>query len=241
MGTFRDQVALVTGASAGIGRAITLGLAAEAAALCLVGRTSSTLDAVAETARSTSPHVLGVPADLAVDEAIDDLCRRVEREFGHVDILVHSAGHIRLGRLDGAAAGELDSQYRANVRGPWVLTQALLPSLRARGGQVVFINSSMGVSTRTTAGYFAATQHALKAIADTLRDEINVEGVRVLSVYPGRTASPRQEAIHAWEAKPYRPERLLQPEDVASIVIAALALPRTAEVTEIRIRPFRKS
>jgi NADP-dependent 3-hydroxy acid dehydrogenase YdfG len=87
---------------------------------------------------------------------------------------------------------------------------------------------------------YAATKHALKAIADSLREEVNAEGLRVLSVYPGRTASPMQAAVHEMEGRAYHPERLMQPEDVAAVVINALSLPRSAEVTDIYIRPLLK-
>jgi NADP-dependent 3-hydroxy acid dehydrogenase YdfG len=74
-----------------------------------------------------------------------------------------------------------------------------------------------------------------------LRQEVNEQGIRVLCVYPGRTATSRQERLYAKEGKPYRPELLLQPEDIATMVVAALSLPRTAEVTDINIRPMLKS
>ena len=116
-----------------------------------------------------------------------------------------------------------------------MLTQELIPLLVRRRGQIVFINSTAGFTARANIGQYAATKHGLRAIADSLRDEINGAGVRVLTVYPGRTATPTQERLHALEGKTYRPDRLLQPEDVASVVVHALCLPRTAEVTEIRI------
>jgi NADP-dependent 3-hydroxy acid dehydrogenase YdfG len=116
----------------------------------------------------------------------------------------------------------------------------LLPMLRSRHGQVVFINSSVGTRAPANVGQYAATKHALKAIADSLRDEVNADGMRVLSVFLGRTATPMQAAIYEMEGRTYRPELLLQPEDVAAVVINALTLPRTAEVTDISIRPFKK-
>jgi NADP-dependent 3-hydroxy acid dehydrogenase YdfG len=103
----------------------------------------------------------------------------------------------------------------------------------------VFVNSSIVSRAAQEAGQYAATQHALKGVADSLRQEINPEGVRVLSIYPGRTATARQASIHAAEGKSYRPEQLIQPEDVAFIVVSALKVARTAEVTDIHIRPMR--
>jgi NADP-dependent 3-hydroxy acid dehydrogenase YdfG len=102
------------------------------------------------------------------------------------------------------------------------------------------MNSSAGLSARAGVAQYAATKHALKAIADSLREEINDDGVRVLSVFLGRTATPMQAAVHEMEGREYYPELLLQPEDVASVIINALSLPRSAEVTDIIVRPLAK-
>jgi NADP-dependent 3-hydroxy acid dehydrogenase YdfG len=113
--------------------------------------------------------------------------------------------------------------------------------LKARRGQVVFVNSSSGIVAKPMSSQYDLTKHALKAIADSLRGEVNPCGVRVLSIYLGRTASEMQERIHHMEGQPYRPELLLQPTDVASVILNALSLPRTAEVTDIHIRPMLKT
>jgi NADP-dependent 3-hydroxy acid dehydrogenase YdfG len=105
----------------------------------------------------------------------------------------------------------------------------------------VFINSSAGLNASANVGQYAATKHALKAVADSLRHEVNAEGLRVLSIYPGRTASPLQEAVFKMEEREYRSEMLIQPEDLAAVIINALALPRSAEVTDINVRPLTKS
>jgi NADP-dependent 3-hydroxy acid dehydrogenase YdfG len=104
----------------------------------------------------------------------------------------------------------------------------------------VFINSSAGLNARAELAQYAATKHALKAIADSLREEINDDGVRVLSIFLGRTATPMQATVHEMEGREYHPERLMQPEDVATVVINALSLPRSAEVTNIVVRSLAK-
>src|SRR3989454_9395399 len=106
--------------------------------------------------------------------------------------------------------------------------------IRSARGQIVFINSTVGLATRANVAQFSATQHGLKAMADCLREEVNPDGVRVLTVFPGRTATARQAAIHQLEGRPYHPDRLLQTRDVAAVVLNALGLDRTAEVTDIR-------
>ncbi len=241
MNGLRGQVALVTGAGSGIGRAVALGLARKGVKLCITGRRLEALEAVAETARAHAAQVLVCPVDLTVDSDIRMLEARVEAELGGVDILVHCAGVISLGGVAGAPIAELDRQYCTNVRAAYLLTQSMLPQMRSRRGQIVFINSSAGLTAKANASQYAATKHAAKAIADSLREEVNDAGMRVLSVFLGRTASPLQAAVHEMEGRAYRPEQLMQPEDVAAIVISALILPRSAEVTEISMRPLIKS
>jgi NADP-dependent 3-hydroxy acid dehydrogenase YdfG len=159
-----------------------------------------------------------------------------------VDVLVHSAGEIAYGPVETSPIDGLDRQFRSNVRLPYSVTQRLLPLVRKRPGQIVFVNSSIVLgAARPNASQFAATQHAIRAVADILRQEVNPDGIRVLCVYPGRTATSRQERMYLKEGTTYRPELLLQPEEIATMVLAALKLPPTAEVTDINIRPMRKS
>jgi NADP-dependent 3-hydroxy acid dehydrogenase YdfG len=233
------RACVVTGASSGIGRAIAVALASAGATVYAVARRRLELEATARRTNGAGRFEL-YEADLVVDEQIAGLAEAVRAREGGVDVLVHSAGTISLGDLEAASVRDLDRQYAANVRAPYLLTQALLPALRARKGQIVFINSTVGLTARANVGQFAATQHALKAIADSLREEINPHGVRVVTVYAGRTATPRQAKIHAIEGNPYPPERLIQPEDVVSLVLNALALPRSAELTDVRVRPMLK-
>jgi NADP-dependent 3-hydroxy acid dehydrogenase YdfG len=237
------RVAVVTGASSGIGQAIALALAEAGAELLLVGRDAARLRATAEAARrvalSASPTIVEFAADLTEDRSIDDLARRA-MSLGGTAILVHSAGIYERAPLAAATVESLDRQYRANLRAPYLLTQALLPQLTDRQGDIVFINSTQGLAAAAGVGQFAATQHAMKAVADSLRAEINAVGVRVLTLHAGRTATPRQQKIFADEARRYEPERLMQPADVAALVLAVLALPRTAEVTTLTMRPMQK-
>ena len=241
MSLFKNQVAVITGAGSGIGRALALQLAAQQAKLCLMGRNLYKLEEVAQIAQKTSPQVSTYQLDISEDEDIKTLKELTEKDFGDIDLLVHSAGIISFGELSNTSVVELDRQYRTNVRAPYLLTQTFLPSLISQQGQIVFINSSAIYSVKAGGGQYAASKQALKAIADSLRAEVNSLGVRVVSVYPGRTASPMQEEIYKTEGREYNPERLLQPEDVASTIISALSLPRTAEVTDINIRPFLKA
>jgi NADP-dependent 3-hydroxy acid dehydrogenase YdfG len=237
--SIKEKGAVVTGASSGIGSAIALELGMQGTSVCLVGRDESALEEVAARVRARGSAPMTHACDLTQDGAVQSLVDRIGRRFGPIGILVHSAGGISLGPLETASSHDFDSQFAVNVRVVHLLNQALLPQLIANQGEIVIINSSVGLRARPNAGLFASTQHALKALADSLRDEINSRGVRVLSVYPGRTATPRQERIFSLEDRPYHPDELLQPQDIAAIVVQALTLPRTAEVTDIMIRPMK--
>ncbi len=240
-GHLAEQVAVVSGATSDIGRAVCRQLATAGAVPCLLGRDAAALSDLAKHLAAVTDKVFAYPIDLGVDASIAELASRLDHDLGRVDVLVHSAGVFNMGPHTTADVSELDRQYRTNVRGPYLLTQALLPSLRAGRGQIVFVNSTVGLEARADVGQYASTQHALRAIADALRAEVNPDGVRVLTVYLGRTATARQARIFRLEGRPYAPELLIQPDDVAEIVLASLRLPRTAEVTEIRMRPLVKS
>ena len=229
----------MTGGSSGIGAAIALRLAELDMRICIVGRDQTRLDRIVEQVSGKS-HAVAYRADISVDRQLTQLARSLARDCPQLDVLVHSAAAIALGRLSDLPVEDFDRQYWTNVRAPYILTQALLPNVRACRGQIVFVNSSAGIHSGRNVGAYAASKHALKAIADSLRAEVNDEGVRVTTVYPGRTATAMQARIHSAENKPYRPEELMQAEDVACMVLHALTLPRTAEVTDLSIRPMQR-
>ena len=234
------RTCIVTGASSGIGREIALALARSGAKVWAVARRSDELRATVALSRGPG-CIEPYTADLADDAQIESLARDLCRGGRGVDVLVHSAGEYRRECVTAAPVDDLDWQYRTNVRAPYRLTQALLPTLRTRRGQVVFINSSIVFGTGEGVGQYAATKHALRSFADSLRQEVNGDGIRVASIYPGRTATPAQARIHALEGREYRPGRLLQPEDIADVVLQVLAAPATAEITDVRVRPVLRS
>ena len=240
MGTIEGQIAVITGGGSGVGAALGLALAKARVEIHLIGRRLEVLESIAAQARSYGSSANCYSVDLATSSGQAEIIRRLVGKLRHVNILIHSAGVYLANPIEEATLADFDTQYQTNVRAPFTLTQSLLPLLKSGHGQVVFINSSSGVVAKANSAQYDSTKHALRAIADSLRAELNPHGVRVSSVYLGRTASEMQKRIHEKEGKPYRPELLLQPEDVASVVLNALCLSRTAEVTDIHIRPMIK-
>ncbi len=212
------RIAVASGAGSGIGKAIALALARQSARLCMIERNPITLAEVVAAVKPFS-DVTDFQIDLTSDKSLEPLVCHFE-DIGRLDVLIHCAGVIHEDRMEDACVENLDLQYATNVRGPYLLTKRLLPLLRTSRGQIVFINSGAGLSAkRPEAAQYAATKHALRAIADSLREELNPKGIRVLSVYLGRIATPMQEALSREQGTAYHPEMPLQPEDVASVVV----------------------
>jgi NADP-dependent 3-hydroxy acid dehydrogenase YdfG len=234
------QTCVVTGATSGIGRGLAVAFAAKGARVWAVSRTRERLEALAAEARSLPGEVVPVVADLESENDVHEVSRRLLARSEGVDVLIHSAGAIELGSLEMARGDDFDRLYRVNLRAPFLLTQDLLGALRRARGQVVFINSSAGLRASSLNVLYAATKHGLKAIADGLRDEVNADGIRVISVYPGRTATAMQQFVHEHEGREYHPELLLQPSDVVDVVLDALAMPASGEITDVSVRPMAK-
>jgi NADP-dependent 3-hydroxy acid dehydrogenase YdfG len=227
------RVALISGASSDLGVAIARRLAKARVVILGLGRDTARLAKIASECADLFEPVV---ADLtrAADVAAT---RGVVARHGRLDLLVLSSGIYERSQDPAALA----RQFNTNVQGPYALLRELVPFLVAARGTVVFINSTQGLSVAPGVDQYAATQHALRAIADGLRSEVNDLGVRVTSIFLGRTATRRQAEIFALESRSYTPERLIQPGDVAGIVLSLMELPTTAEITDIRIRPRMKT
>jgi NADP-dependent 3-hydroxy acid dehydrogenase YdfG len=236
-----EGFAVVTGAGSGIGRAIVLELARRGVPCYLVGRSLCKLQEVARLANQVGVESIPIALDLS-DAAVGVTLAEQLRSFGRpIELLVHSAAVMSLARVELATLEHFTKLLTVNVLAPFTITKQLLHEICGRKGAIVFVNSSIVHYPAAGTAEYAASKHALKGFADALRQEVNAQGVRVISVYPGRTATPLQSSLCEVEGREYLPDKLLQPEDVAEVVVHAVALSRTAEVTEIMIRPAAKS
>ncbi len=240
MSRFADRVAVVAGSTGAIGGAVARALAAEGASLLLLGRDEARLREIRAELETKGVAVRTVAGDLTGQPAVAKAGAAAESLGDGVDLLVHAAGAFRAGAVESAPIADLDLQFAVNVRAPYVLTRRLLPALRARRGLVVFVNSTAGLGTGAGSAAYAASKHALRAVADGLRAEVNADGVRVLSVYPGRTRGRMQREVCRGLGQRYDAERFLDPADVATAIVDAAALPPSAEVYDLRIRPASK-
>ncbi|MFF8814986.1 SDR family oxidoreductase [Streptomyces pactum] len=223
---------LITGAGSGIGTVVAERLAERGDQLWLLARDAGRAKELA----ARFPGAKTLVGDLAEPE-------RLSWAFGHqtlpdrLDSLLHIAGVVELGTVGELTPKVWNQQLAANLVAPAELTRLLLPQLRVAQGHVLFVNSGAGLRANAQWGAYAASKHGLKALADALRWEESGNGVRVTSVYPGRTATPMQEKVHRQEGKDYDPGRWITPESVATTILTALDLPPGAEITDLSVRP----
>lgn len=238
--TGREFVAAVTGATGGVGSAVAHRLAANGGSLVLLGRREDALAALADKIGEDTSAIRTICADLCRKSELERAVSQIRETVGRLDALVHAAGVFVRGKLDETLLEEFDEVFQVNTRARFFLTRELIPLMSVRGGQVVFVNSSLGLRSDGGVGAYAGTMHADRALADALREEVNEDDVRVMTIYLGRTATPMQEEIHEDEGRPYDPSRLIQPETVAEVVEHALKMGPDAEITDVTIRSMRK-
>src|SRR4051812_29365235 len=225
---------VITGAGSGIGAAVARRLHARGDELVLHARDAGRAKELA----AAYPGAKTLVGDLADPD-------KLSWAFSHqtlperVDCLLHIAGVVDLGPVGELTPKSWRHQLNVNLIAPAELTRLLLPQLRAARGHVVFVNSGAGLSAGANWSAYAASKHGLKALADSLRQEEHAEGVRITSVYPGRTAGPMQAKVHRQEGKEYDAGQWIDPDSVATTILMALDLPRDAEVNDLTVRPGR--
>ena len=216
---------LVTGATSGIGAALAELLRDRGDDLVLTARNDERAEALAADFPS---------ARLLVADLTDDLPEGLPESL---DGVVHSAGVVDVAALEDTDPESLRHTVEVDLLAPMRWTQALLQPVRRARGTHVFVNSGSGLRANATWASYNAAKFGLRGFADALRDEEAPYGVRVTSVYPGRTATPMQEQVHEQEGADYDPSRWIEASTVAETIRFVLDLPRDATVPDVSVRP----
>jgi len=227
------MIAVVTGASQGIGQAIAEEFAARNdAKVALVARTESKLRTVAEACRAHGGTPLVVPTDVTNDAAVAHMAETVTGEWGVPDVLVNNAGAFTYAPLDDLTLDGFRDQIDINLTGAFAVTQAFLPAMREReSGHLFFMGSVASIMAYPGNAGYCAAKHGLRGLARVVREETKVEGVRVTTVLPGATDTP------TWEGADIPSDRFMAPADVAQSVVDAYHLSDRTVLEELLLRP----
>jgi NADP-dependent 3-hydroxy acid dehydrogenase YdfG len=221
---------LVTGASGGIGSAVVDALASSGQQVIALRRDADEADDL------SASGVRVVTADLAHVDELHDAVSGID----HLDALVHCAGVSTVESVADTDTAVWHETLTINVTAAAELTRLLLPQLRASTGHVIFVNASPGMRAVPRWAAFVASKTALRELADSLRFEEAENGVRVTTIYPAATATPRLRRTRAAFDRPYDPARCIQPESLAAMITWVLAAPPDSYVIELSVFPRRR-
>ena len=220
--TLKGKVAVVTGASSGIGEATARALAGRGAAIVLAARAEEKLRFFAREISAAGGHALPVKTDVTDRDSVEAMIERTIEEFGSLDILVNNAGLGLSGRVEDLRTDDLRYLFEVNLVGPLICVQAALPRMN-RGGRIINVSSVVGKRAIPKVGGYCATKSALNALSDTLRVELATQGITVTSIYPGTTRTAFRENSRrtkdekrGWRPRGVTPEKVAQKISVAA-------------------------
>ena len=219
---------LLTGAGSGIGLALAETLRDRGDDLVLVVRSEERASWFAE----TFPEADVLVADLAVAGSVAALSLP-----DHLDSVVQAAGVVDLGTVEDLSDAQWREHLEVNLLAPVALTRLALPALRSARGTVVLVNSGAGLHANPSWSAYAASKFGLRAFADALRQEERAAGVRVTSIFPGRTATAMQEKVHDQEGKEYDAGDWIDAGTVAAAILHVLDLPHDATIPDLTVSP----
>ena len=232
-GRLNAKVAIVTGASRGIGRAISVALGADGATVVLAGRDRKELGETAERVAEAGGTTECVVTQLALETSIQNLVATTAAEFGRLDILVNNAGITHSAALEQTRTEDLDRCWAVNARAPFILCREALPMLKqAERGTIVNISSVVGVKGYPLQSAYTASKHALRGMSISLAEELRGSNVRVHVICPGGVDTEMVSHVRPDIAK----DELIGPGEIAELVVYLVTHQGNGVLDELHIR-----
>lgn len=246
MAKLDGKVAVITGASSGIGEATAEALASEGAAVVVAARREERLSDLVERINANGGKALSVSCDVTDESQAHGLIQQTKDELGRVDILVNNAGVMLLSRVEKGLSDQWRQMFEVNVLGLLYTTDAAIEVMKEQNsGHLVNISSVAGRGTRPTIGVYSGTKFAVNAISEALRQELQEYNVRVTIVEPGAVKTELPDHITDEEAQEgiqglLESMEILQPEDIANAIAYAVTQPERVSINEVLIRPTKQ-
>jgi NADP-dependent 3-hydroxy acid dehydrogenase YdfG len=246
MAKLKDKVAVITGASSGIGEATAEALAAEGAAVVVAARREDRLEDLVERIEGNGSRALAVSCDVTDEDQAHDLVRKAKEEFGRVDIVVNNAGVMQLSKVEKSLSDEWRRMFDINVLGLLYVTDAAIQVMKEQGsGHLVNISSLASRGTRPALGVYSGTKTAVNVISEALRQELQGDNIRVTIIEPGAVKTELPDHITDEEAREGISSLLagldpLQPEDIAAAIAYCVTQPERVSINEMLIRPTQQ-
>ncbi len=220
----KNKNALVTGAGKGIGKAIALALAKEGVNVILVSRTQEEIDSVAIKVRSLRVKALAITADVADINSVNAAVKKALTEFGTIDILINNAGIAAFGKFLELEPTDWERIIQVNLMGTYYVTRAVLPNMIERQtGDIINISSTAGLSGNALTSAYSASKFAVLGLTDSLMHEVRKHNIRVTALTPSTVATDMAKELKLTDGNP---EKVMQAEDMAELIIAQLKLNR---------------
>lgn len=242
-GALAGKIALVTGASSGIGEATAIALAQAGASVALSARRADRIAELVQRIEVAGGKALALPGDVMEEAVAVAAVEQTIAHFGRIDILVNSAGIMRTGTLESGSLDEYRQVMDVNLLATVYTCKAALGPMKAQGsGDIINISSLAGRKTGPAVGAYAASKHAVNAMTDSLRQEVGGFGIRVTILMPGATRTEvadsvtdpdMRAALQAHVAK----EGAVLPSEIGETIAFICSLPRRVNISEIAIRP----
>lgn len=224
MRSLKGQSALITGAGKGIGKALALALAGEGVNVALISRTLSDLEDVASEVRALGVEAVCVPADVSSIEQVNNAVTTALDAFKSIDILINNAGIGRFGSFMELDPEEVQQIIQINLMGPYYVTRAVLPQMIERQtGEIINIASTAGLRGNAMTSAYSASKFGLLGLSESLMQEVRKHNIRVTALTPSTVATDMALDLKLTDGNP---ERVMQPEDMAELVVAQLKLNR---------------
>lgn len=238
MQSLKGKTAVVTGASRGIGRAISLKLAEQGVNLAINSSSAKGLESVQKELAELGVEVLPCPANLADEAAPGEIIGRAGAHFGKIDILINNAGISIPKPLAETTVSEWDLQMAVNARAPFLLSMAALPYLRkSDAAAIINISSVVGYKGYVNQGAYAASKHALMGMTKVLAQEVFEDGIRVHVIAPGAVSTD----MIVYTRPDLDTSMLTSPEEIADIALFLLTHRGTGMIDEINVHRYTNS